>query len=1084
VEEPLSVFRKSCLRATNEEDIRVATNLFLSSLTKYLGLQSQIHNEVTYLFGGRADSVYKNLIFEFKSPKKFKNQKGIDEALYGRDEKDRGLFNYLVNSALEEATVTDNESFLEVIKSKVGIAFDGHDFIFVRFKSSAKNISLNMQGKTKWTKKSISHNLPLAFDVDVSPNLDAGIRKLSLMARSTQKKILSADNLLESFSSQSQISKETIHYLYGLLNEGMRDNPRIKTLYKEWLRIFGEIYGDTETDFTSFRSELNDMYDLPRNADIKKSLFVLQTYYSIVIKLMIQNLFFSLRFPLQTVKKPKHKSDLSSLFSGGQSSESLVDNFFEFHFFEWFILSEDLEMSYFLQIINELDYFETTASVIKPEVVRDVLKKMYQSLIPRGLRHLMGEYYTPDWLVDFTIEKSGFDWSLDTTALDPTCGSGTFLTHLISGLSLNNRETPTNEKIAKITQNIVGFDINPIAVISAKANYILALGDITALEKSVSIPVYMCDSILVPTVHAKQVLNNKAIAIETAVGNFKIPIFESRESSDLFLGLMSKSILTDYTSFEEFYGMYRKETGLILDKDQTDLASELYEKLHSLHLSGKNGFWPIILKNSFAPLFSHDKFDFVIGNPPWITWKAMSDTYRKMTLDIWLSYGIFEKSAYDKITSHDDFAMAVTYVCIDHYLKSNGKASLILPQTFVKSSKGGEGFRKFKISRDGLDIPFAIDEVYDMLEIKPFKGEASNRASVYNFKKNVQMHYPMKKYYECYLADGSKSINYSDSWVEVQEKIKFRKLHAKPINDDIRSPWLTMTASTLSTIEKYLGDSYYKARKGIEPFGAKGIYLVESSINGRKQLVIKNLIERSRLEKAKTLGIHEGIVEPDFIYPMVGGRNFDKWGLNSYLHMIVPHYNQGQGIYRGVDESDLKTNYPKTYNWLFYFKDLLLETRIRSGKFFDPKQFPFYRLDNVGDYTFSEYKVLWKEQSKQMTAVVVSKLNDPYLGSKKVVTDSKVLFVSTDSELEAHYLCGVLNSRLIGEIIESYTIDVQKGVDVVKNIKIPKFDSSNKIHQVIAKQSLLAHKSYLGGDKNAIKTSEKLIEAQMSELFD
>ena len=49
----------------------------------------------------------------------------------------------------------------------------------------------------------------------------------------------------------------------------------------------------------------------------------------------------------------------------------------------------------------------------------------------------------------------------------------------------------------------------------------------------------------------------------------------------------------------------------------------------------------------------------------------MSDTYRKQTLDIWLSYDIFNKSAYDKITTHDDFAMAVTYVSIDHYCKNN-----------------------------------------------------------------------------------------------------------------------------------------------------------------------------------------------------------------------------------------------------------------------------------------------------------------------------------------------------------------------------------------------------------------------------
>jgi len=1082
LQEVLEALRRSCKSAKTEEDVRVATQIYIAELSKTLGIQNHIATEVTYIYGGRADSIYQNLIFEFKGPKKFSSKKGIDQALYGRDERDRGLFHYLVNSALEDETVIDDESFQQVICSKVGIAFDGLDFVFVRFKNSELTSLMHNQNKTKWT-KNISKNQPLIFEIDKSRDFDSGIRKLSLLARSTKKKLLSADTLLETFSNHSEMSHQTITYLYSLLQSSLKVNPRVKTLFEEWLRIFGEIYGDVETDFTFYRQELIDMYGLPKKLDIKKCLFILQTYYSVVIKLIVQNLLFSLDNPLEQVKKPQHKSDLTSLFSGNHSTQSVIENFFEVHFFEWFILCEDLEMNFFHEIIEEIDRFETTASVIRPEVVRDVLKRVYQSLIPRGLRHLMGEYYTPDWLVDFSIEKSGYKFEIESTALDPTCGSGTFLTHLIAGINENYKYMSPNDRIQKITKNIVGFDINPIAVISAKANYILALGDVTGVEKKISIPVYMCDSILVPTVHAKQIADNHAIEIKTVVGTFQIPYFDSREQTDEFLNLMSRSILTDYVSFEEFYGLFRKETERELTQIQIHLASELYEKLHSLHLSSKDGFWPVILKNSFAPLFSHDKFDFILGNPPWITWKAMSDTYRKMTLDIWLSYGIFEKNAYDKITSHDDFAMAVTYVCIDHYLKNGGTTTFILPQTFVKSSKGGEGFRKFCITRDGLKIPFSVEEVYDMLLVKPFKGEASNRASVYKFRKNQEMKYPMKNYFECYIKGKDQQINYSDSWVVAKPKLLMKQLEAKPINEDQRSPWLTLEPNSFSSIEKYLGDSFYKARKGIEPCGAKGIYLVRCTKKTEGLIEIQNLIERSRLEKAKSLGVRCGLVEPDFIYPMVGGRNFDKWGVNSYLHMVVPHLASGSSIYRGVEVSLLKKDYPKLYNWLYYFKDLLLETRIRSGKFFDPKQFPFYRLDNVGEYTFSNYKVLWKEQSKFMTAAVVSTIDDSILGEKIVVTDSKVLFVSLESELEAHYLCGVLNSRLIGKIVEAYTIDVQKGVDIVKNIRIPQFNKNSNIHMKVSKLSLQAHKSYKEQDAKKISEIQEKLEILIPSIF-
>jgi len=1077
-------FKQSCNDSKNEEDIRLATNIFLDGLTSLFKIKKNISSEVTSLQGGRADSIYQDIIFEFKTPKKLSSEKGINEAIYGRDEKDRGLFHYLVNFSLEQIKNSNDEYFKYILTSKVGVGFDGSKFIFCRFKKSNSTIKIKHDYKTKDFPKTISENQDLDFEIEIVDNFELGIKKLLLFVRSTKRKILSAENLLLSFSSSSELSKNNIKYLYDLLEKSLTENNRIKILFDEWNRIFGDIYGKQETDFTKFKSDLISMYSLPKNIEIRKCLFVLQTYYSIVIKLLIHNLLESLTDPTSETKKPKYKNELSSLFSGNHYTNYYIDNFFEIHFFEWFILSEDFDIEIIHDIINELDTFETTASVIKPEIVSDVLKKVYSNLIPRGLRHLMGEYYTPDWLVDFTIEKSNFDFELKSTILDPTCGSGTFLTHLIKQFRDKHKDSvETNSLISTITKNIVGFDINPIAVISAKANYILSLGDITELKNEVSIPVYMCDSILVPTVHAKQIEKKHSIDINTVVGNFEIPVFDSREKNDYFLKTASSCILKDYTSFDEFHELIKNEDIIKIEDEQIELAKVFYDKLHNLHLSGKNGFWPIILKNSFAPLFSHDKFDVVIGNPPWITWKAMSDTYRELTLDIWLSYGIFEKSAYDKITSHDDFAMAVTYVSIDHYLKKNGITAFVLPQTFVKSLKGGEGFRKFEITRDGLKIPFAINEVYDMLKINPFNGEATNRTSVYIFQKSKKMQYPMHNYYECENVDKKNQIKYADSYESVKNKLKLVKLSATPINDDIRSPWLTVKKDILENLKNYLGKSSYKARKGIEPCGAKGIYLVKINKKIGNNIEIENLIERSRLQKAKDLGIRKGEVEKDFIYPMVGGRNFDKWGINSHLYMVLPHNNSGDGIYRGIEEKELKTKYKKTYEWLFYFKDLLLETRIRSGKFFDPKQFPWYRLDNVGDYTFSKYKLLWKEQSKQMTTAVISSLDDEFLGDKTIVTDSKVLYVSFNKKEEANYLCAILNSRLIGEIIEAYTIDVQKGVDIVKNINIPKFNPKDKVHNELAELSIKAHNLYKNNKKKEIKEVENKIEELVPLVF-
>lgn len=1079
-------FKLACLSSKSEDDVKRECNIFFHEIGKLYNISIDTSNERTSFHGGRADSIYNHIIFEIKKLSIFNNSDGLREALYGRDEKDHGLFHYLVNFSLDECH-GDDKVFLNTLKSKVGVGFDGKYFVFCRFKESNSYINLFDDYKTKKAPKNFPNSYAVEFEYTHRLSFDEGVKRVLLYIRSTDRIQLSADNLCSSFSSRTEITRKTISYLYDLLNNSLVSNPRVNTLYEEWHRIFGRIYEKQETDFVKHASAIKKAYpiDTQSNTEVIKALFVIQTYYSIIIKLIIQNLFVSLKMPFSKTDSLRDIGQVRELFYGKKDLfNHYIDNFFEIHFFEWFTMVSDFDIDYINNIILELDKFETTASVIKPEAVSDVLKKTYENLMPKDLRHLMGEYYTVEWLVDFTIEHSDYSIGLHESVLDPTCGSCVFLTHLIKRYKDKYSSLLTHsELINNITNNFVGFDINPIAVIQGKGNYILSLGDITQLESPITIPVYMCDSIMVPTVHAKQKSKNNSFVIDTVVGKFDVPILGDRVTSDKYLRLLSSCILSDYKTHDEFLAVLNKEMGIVLDGVSQSVSRKLFNQLQTLHLSSKDGFWPIILKNSFAPLFCQQKFDYVMGNPPWIAWKAMSESYRELSLDIWLSYGIFEKNAYDKKTSHDDFAMAVTYVTIDHYLKNNGLACFVLPQTFLKSLKGGEGFRKFEITRDGQSIPFTVEKVFDMLKVNPFKGIASNKTSIYYFRKSVKTVYPMKYYYDCSLKDGY-SITNSDSYDYVIKGLLFDQKYASPVNDNLRSPWLTLSPEIMENLKFYLGVSDYRGRKGIEPCGAKGVYLI--SVKGEKNgsVLIENLVERSRLDAVKEIGVRPGYIEKDLIYPMVGGRNIDRWGLNSFIYMLVPHYSDGEGVYRGIPETDLRTKYPKTYSWLFdNFHDILLETRIRSAKFFDPEQFPWYRLDNVGDYTFKPYKVLWKEQSHDMNCCVVSKISCPFIGDKVVVVDSKVLAASFDSEQEAHYLCAVLNSKEIEEIIQGYTINTNRGIDIVKNIRIPKFDPNNEYHVQIADLSIKAHAAYINNDIREISACESLINNLVPQIF-
>jgi hypothetical protein len=70
------------------------------------------------------------------------------------------------------------------------------------------------------------------------------------------------------------------------------------------------------------------------------------------------------------------------------------------------------------------------------------------------------------------------------------------------------------------------------------------------------------------------------------------------------------------------------------DKNEEQRVAEIlgktFLKLTELEQKGINGIWSRIIRNAFAPLFV-GKFDFVVGNPPWVNWEDLPQSYRDQT---------------------------------------------------------------------------------------------------------------------------------------------------------------------------------------------------------------------------------------------------------------------------------------------------------------------------------------------------------------------------------------------------------------------------------------------------------------------
>lgn len=245
---------------------------------------------------------------------------------------------------------------------------------------------------------------------------------------------------------------------------------------------------------------------------------------------------------------------------------------------------------------------------------RDVLKRVYQHLIPSKLRKSLGEFYTKDWTADLLLDAVGYYG--EGRILDPACGSGTFLTLAIERIRRHETDLPPSNLLNKILENVVGFDVNPIAVLTARINYLLATYDLIKQSTNVGqveIPAYLCDSVSVPS-EVPDLHENSVYEIPTPdplVGTFRLPkhpkvlkllqILERNvgRSIDLFLANVESEIGTDFVLSHKLS------------------LRALHQKLTELDDKHVNSIWCKFLTNFFHPVIA-EPFDFVVGNPPWV----------------------------------------------------------------------------------------------------------------------------------------------------------------------------------------------------------------------------------------------------------------------------------------------------------------------------------------------------------------------------------------------------------------------------------------------------------------------------------
>lgn len=1045
--------------AGNEEDFKQRAEPLLQRAFRAVGadVESRQYELRTYLTAKRADVVYGHLILEYKAPGRLgaaRSRAAVVEQLQG----------YLTEEAARHGDGRE-----AVLEKMVGVALDGESIAFVRYSRRAQYLPTPVPIDVDQSEL-FPHEAPThGFQVQGPFLLDRrSLASLLVYVRSTARQPLYAENLAKVFGPGTEVARIAVAELFAAVMRGQRRSayPRVNAFYDEWERIFGAVYGEKLEKAEHAAEETAAAYHIAAGGRLKPILFAVHTYYALLMKLIAHELLalqrgFEVRsFVGGAVARDDEalREAFVHLESGSDFGAMGIVNFLEADFFSWYLDTWTQRLAGAArEMLRALADFEPATPVLEPEWTRDLLQKLYELIVPRALRHSLGEYYTPDWLAGYVVERSGYGGGA-ARFLDPSCGSGTFLVQAIRRAADAAGE-PSKQLMAEVGQaildNVVGFDLNPLAVLAARTNYLIAFAKFLPYVRPISIPVYLCDSVVPPerkveTERQGNIFDDDTVIFHAGRHDYVFPLsIRSKELIDLFCSQVVLALASGLR-VEAFARLLTRELArrsVALPALDLDRLTEVYRHIKQLNDENRDGIWAHYIKNAFAPAYVGE-FDYVVGNPPWVRWGYLSEEYRARTLPLWHAYGLFSLKGHQTRlgAGEKDFSMLFTYACADRYLKRGGTLAFVITGEVFKSKGAGEGFRRFRIGTNGAPLKALWME--DLVHLQPF--QAANKTTLFALRKGEPTGYPVPVT-EWRRKKGVGRIAPESKLAEVMEATERRTLQAVPVDAQAEaSSWQTASRAELKGFRALKGNNPYHAIRGAstEPYGV--FWLNVEQVRPDGMLVVENQHDRGKREIKRT----RQAIEPTLVYPAVAGGDLQRYGIRRFFYALISQDPAKRAPY---PEEWMEDNVPLTLGYLKQFQGVLLSRGSNVVREFAEKT-AFYAMYGIGTYTFAPHRVVWKRMAQRMEATVLGKVATPF-GRKEVISTDTTSFMVASSRGEAHYLCAVLNSDLVNDFIASFSSGGRGfgAPSIMQNLAIPRFDARKAVHSRLAALSREAH---------------------------
>lgn len=701
--------------------------------------------------------------------------------------------------------------------------------------------------------------------------------------------------------------------------------------------------------------------------------------------------------------------DPHDVLAGTAFTRSSIYGVVEQDFFDW-PLEVDGGPEFVRALTRRLARFEWSS------VEQDVLKTLYESVITPETRKRLGEYYTPDWLAQLVVEEAIAE-PLSTRALDPACGSGTFLFHAVRRYVEAGRVAgqSVSDILAGVSNAVYGMDLHPVAVTLARVTYLLAIGPelLRHPERGpIFIPVYLGDSIQWDG-QSTNLWNagDLVVQVEDAAELFRTELrFPDRLLADARTFDRLVEELAQLASRREPSSRVPSLSGVFqrhgVAADARAKIEATFATMCELHDQGRNHIWSYYVRNLARPMWlarEANRVDVLIGNPPWLAYRHMPEALQASFRAMEEERGLWAGA---ENATHQDLSALFVVRAVELYLRNGGRFGLVMPNAVVDRDHY-EGFRRGAYVASSSRTLIRFERSWDFRRVRPHFFPRG--ASVIFGSRDPAISAVMPT--EAVIYSGR--IGRGGSLSNVQPNLVATD-GAVSIRTGARSPYSERFRQGAILAPRFM---FFAERQAVGPLGAAA-----------GQVAIASSRSVNEKKPWKAMATLEGVVEELFLHPLYSGETLLPYRNSHPLECVVPH--DGTRLLREREEIAV---YPGLAEW-WDRCEAAWETGRSSVRLSLVGQ-----LDYMGklsaQFPIPALRVVYNSSGMHLAA---AKLYDP-LG----VVNNKLYWCAVRSDREANYLCAILNSPVTTDFVRplmSYGKDERDIHKHVWKLPIPEFD--------------------------------------------